>query len=72
MRVLVVEDDALLGDAIQAGLRQQGFVADWLSRLLYYDAPAWVFTLAYSLFGGLVLATWWWFPPLRSRRPGFC
>ncbi len=30
MRVLVVEDDALLGDAIQAGLRQQDFVADWV------------------------------------------
>jgi len=30
MRVLVVEDDALLGDAIQAGLRQAGYAADWL------------------------------------------
>ena len=30
MRVLVVEDDALLGDAIQAGLRQRGFIADWV------------------------------------------
>ena len=30
MRVLLVEDDALLGDGIQAGLRQQGFVADWV------------------------------------------
>lgn len=30
MRILVVEDDALLGDAIQAGLRQQGFVPDWV------------------------------------------
>jgi DNA-binding response OmpR family regulator len=30
VRVLVVEDDALLGDAIQAGLRQRGFVADWV------------------------------------------
>ena len=30
MRVLVVEDDALLGDAIQAGLRQNGFVPDWV------------------------------------------
>lgn len=30
MRVLVVEDDALLGDAVQAGLRQRGFVADWV------------------------------------------
>jgi len=30
VRVLVVEDDALLGDAIQAGLKQKGFVADWV------------------------------------------
>jgi DNA-binding response OmpR family regulator len=30
MRILVVEDDALLGDGIQAGLRQQGFTADWV------------------------------------------
>lgn len=30
MRVLVVEDNALLGDGIQAGLKQQGFSADWV------------------------------------------
>lgn len=30
MRVLVVEDDALLGDAIQAGLKQSGYAVDWL------------------------------------------
>jgi len=30
MRVLLVEDDALLGDGIQAGLRQRGFVVDWV------------------------------------------
>jgi DNA-binding response OmpR family regulator len=30
MRVLVVEDDELLGDALQAGLRQMGFAVDWL------------------------------------------
>ncbi len=30
MRILVVEDDALLGDGIQAGLRQQGFSIDWV------------------------------------------
>jgi hypothetical protein len=46
------------------------FIEHWLQRLLYYDAPAWVFTLVYSLFGLLVLATWWYFPPGagRSRR----
>lgn len=30
MRVLLVEDDALLGDAIQAGLKQSGYAVDWL------------------------------------------
>jgi len=29
MRVLLVEDDALLGDALQAGLRQRGFAVEW-------------------------------------------
>jgi DNA-binding response OmpR family regulator len=30
MRVLLVEDDPLLGDGLRAGLRQQGFQADWV------------------------------------------
>lgn len=30
MRVLVVEDDVLLGDAIQAGLKQAGYAVDWM------------------------------------------
>ncbi len=30
MRVLLVEDDPLLGDGIRAGLRQQGFQVDWV------------------------------------------
>ena len=30
MRVWVVEDDALLGDAIQAGLKQSGYAVDWM------------------------------------------
>ena len=30
MRILVAEDDALLGDALQSGLRQRGFDADWV------------------------------------------
>lgn len=31
MRILVVEDDQLLGDALQVGLRQRGFDIDWVS-----------------------------------------
>jgi DNA-binding response OmpR family regulator len=30
MRILVVEDDPLLGDALRTGLRQRGFDADWV------------------------------------------
>ena len=45
-----------------------GFIEHWLSRLLYHDAPHWVFTAAYSLFALAVAAAWWRFPPRRSTR----
>lgn len=44
------------------------FIEYWLQRLLYYDAPGWVFALGYSLFGLIVAATWWYFPPVSRRR----
>jgi hypothetical protein len=44
------------------------FIEYWLQRILYYDAPAWMFTVAYTLFGTVVAATWWRFPPQRRRR----
>ncbi len=37
MRILVVEDDALLGDAIQAGLKQSGDAVDWVRDGLQAD-----------------------------------
>jgi hypothetical protein len=43
-----------------------GFIEHWLQRLLYYDAPAWVFTLGYTLFALLVVWAWWRFPPRRG------
>lgn len=51
------------GDAGYSG----SFVQHWLQELLYYEAPAWVFILVYSLFGLLVVMTWWYCPP-RPRR----
>ena len=43
----------------------ESFLGRALARLLYYDAPEWVFTVAYTAFGLAVLATWWWRPPRR-------
>ena len=50
---------------------QGSFIEHWLQRILYYDAPPWVFVLGYSLFGLFVVATWWYFPPVskRCRKP---
>ena len=45
-----------------------GFIEHWLQQLLYYSAPPWVFVAAYTVFGLLVLATWWYFPPRFKRR----
>ena len=53
----------------QAGLPgyRQGFIEHWVQRFLYYEAPLWVFAVAYTVFGLLVLLAWWYFPP-RFRR----
>jgi len=44
-----------------------GFIAHWVERLLYFDAPGWVFGVAYTLFGAAVVAAWFMVPP-KSRR----
>ena len=46
---------------------QGAFIAHWLQDLLYYEAPAWVFAVCYTLFGLAVVASWVKFRP----RP-FC
>jgi len=79
--ILVVAAEAWLGvvcplTTLEMWLRSQagvntyagGFVEHWLQQLLYYNAPQWVFVLGYSVFAGLVLATWWYFPPSSKGR----
>jgi hypothetical protein len=43
------------------------FIQYWLSAILYYDAPAWIFSVVYSVFGGLVVASWVIVPPKRKK-----
>ena len=46
----------------------QSFIQHWLSRVIFFDAPWWLFVAAYSAFALLILACWWWLPPRRARR----
>lgn len=46
----------------------KGFIEHWLQAFLFWQAPAWVFTAAYTAFGLAVAAAWWYFPP-RMERP---
>ena len=57
-------ENALREQAGQAGY-SQSFVEHWLSKLVYIDAPPWVFIAANSLFGTLVLASWFMVKPER-------
>ena len=41
----------------------ESFIEHWLTMLIFFAAPDWVFITAYTLFGALVLLTWWWIPP---------
>ena len=52
------------GDAVYRG----SFVAHWLERLLYYRAPAWVFTLGYTLFAVVVVTCWFRVRPRPFRK----
>jgi len=39
-----------------------------IDRILFYDAPTWVFTAAYVAFAALVAITWVAVPPSKSPR----
>jgi hypothetical protein len=44
------------------------FIGYWAHELLFFDAEPWVFTVAYTLFGLLVLGTFVLAPPRRPVR----
>jgi len=44
------------------------FVAHWLQKLLYYDAPPWVFVVCYTAFGLTVIGSWVKFRPHPFHR----
>ena len=54
------------GDAVYSG----AFIGHWLESILYYRAPEWVFVAAYTVFGMLVAASWYWVRPRRFVKGG--
>lgn len=51
------------------GVYSGSFIAHLLESILYYRAPAWVFTVCYTLFGLIVAASWVWIRPRPFTRP---
>jgi hypothetical protein len=52
------------GQAVYAG----DFVAHWLRKFMFYEAQPWVFIVAYSSFGLLVLISWFVYSPAFPWR----
>jgi hypothetical protein len=74
--IVFVASEALLGiwcpltvweDALRGVHEDKSFIARWIHRVMFYDFPEWVFTLAYVLFALAVAATWWLVRPERGR-----
>ena len=75
--IAFVAAEALLGfacpltvweDALRGASGERSFVGRWVARLLYYDFPEWVFTVAYCTFAVAVVWAWIAIPPRPSRR----
>jgi hypothetical protein len=63
---LTTWETALRARAGEAGYRAS-FVAHWVERVLYYQAPPWVFVLCYTLFAALVVLCWFRVRPRPLR-----
>lgn len=44
----------------------ESFIEHWLQWLIFFDAPFWVFTLVYTVFGLAVVLAWRIYPPKRG------
>lgn len=63
----VLEDRLRRLHAPESGY-ELSFIGYWLQRWLYYSAPEWVFTVVYTVFALVVVASFIYYPP-RRRIP---
>jgi hypothetical protein len=64
---LTVWENQLRISASEQGYGNEDFIAAWLSRLIFYHFPPWVFTVAYVGFA-LLVAGLFYFVPVRKRQ----
>jgi hypothetical protein len=64
---LTVWEQALRRRAGQA-LYSESFIEHWLSRLIFFEAPWWIFVAAYTAFAALVLLMWRAVPPQHRSQ----
>lgn len=73
--IVLVAGEAALGyacpltvweDLLRGGVRPESFVGRWVYRLLYYQAPEWVFSALYALWAAAALVTLRAVPPTRT------
>ena len=73
--IVFVAAEALLGyacpltvweDILRGSMRPESFVGRWVYRLLYYNAPEWVFTSLYAVWAAATLITLKLVPPKRT------
>lgn len=64
---LTVWEQDLRRHAGQRGYTES-FIEHWLSQLLYWDLPWWVFVAAYTAFAVLVVGAWGWVRPTKTTR----
>ena len=57
--------ESLLRQRSGENIYTESFIQHWLHKLIYFEAPMWIFTLVYTLFGLLVLLSW---QLVRPRR----
>jgi hypothetical protein len=74
--IVFVAAEALLGttcpltlweDLLRGGVRPETFIGRWVYRLLYYNAPEWVFTTLYAVWAAATVVTLWLVPSNRGR-----
>lgn len=67
---LTVLEDSLRARGGEAGYPGD-FIGYWAHELIFYNAPPWVFTAIYLIFGALVALTFVIAPPRRPHRGPF-